>query len=94
MKKKFFSTLSALPSRMLPHCTVLYDENIKRVSENCEIWGLHSDRDSSQRCEVVYCYGRIQGEDGGSMVPRNVGILSHYYTVSQPTRSRFESPSP
>jgi hypothetical protein len=33
-------------------------------------------------------------EDGGSMDPWNLGILSQHYMVSQPRRSRLESSPP
>jgi len=32
-----------------------------------------------------------QRQDGGSVAPRNVGILPHYYTGLQPRRWRLES---
>jgi len=32
----------------------------------------------------------LHPEDGGNMVIRNVGILLHHYTTSQPRRPRLE----
>jgi hypothetical protein len=34
--------------------------------------------------------GTQPSEDGGSKDPRNVGILPHHYTVSQPRRTALE----
>jgi hypothetical protein len=36
----------------------------------------------------------LHSEDGGSKILRNVGILPHHYTASQPRRARLESSSP
>jgi len=33
----------------------------------------------------------LQGEDGGSMVLQNIGILPHHYAVSQPRRPELET---
>jgi len=49
-------------------------------------------------CSVVVGYKRFgapcclhfQGEDGGSMDLRNVGILLKHYTASQPRRPRLD----
>jgi len=39
----------------------------------CEIWSFLGSEDTS-----------LQVQDGGSKVLRNIGMLPHYYTVSQP----------
>jgi len=33
----------------------------------------------------------VVGKDGGSMVLQNVGVLTHYFVVSQPRRPQHES---
>jgi len=43
------------------------------------------------RSRVFWWKRRQQGEDGGSKVLRNVGILTHYYRASQPKRYRLGS---
>jgi len=50
-------------------------------------------------CSVVVGYQRftgpcclcLWGDDRGSMVLQNVGILHHYYMATQPRRPHFES---
>lgn len=42
-------------------------------------------------CFRGYCYLHLlQDEDGGHMILRNVGILTHHYTVSRSRRPKLE----
>jgi hypothetical protein len=40
--------------------------------------------------EAFHILVRTHSEDGGNKVLRNVGILTHYYTVSHPRRPRLD----
>lgn len=41
------------------------------------------------KTDVVVVLWVLTPDDGHSMVVRNAGILSHHYTVSQPTKRRL-----
>jgi hypothetical protein len=50
------------------------------------LWGSH--------CFHLQLLNFLEGEDGGSVILRNVGILPQWHTAPQPTRQRLESSSP
>jgi hypothetical protein len=84
-------------------CNVCYHsvKNIRILAALCvSVWlsltHSYKNTDSGRglpACDTVY-FTSLHPEDGGSMVLRNVGVLTQYYTASHSRGPRLESSTP